>query len=119
MGVLWITHDLALLGQLADEIAVMYGGVIVERASASALFAGPRHPYTRLLLRSLGGPDASRRLVPVPGSVPAPDELPSGCRFRTRCPIAAAECAPAEPALVELADAHVARCVRPQEAMQL
>jgi oligopeptide/dipeptide ABC transporter ATP-binding protein len=119
MGVLWITHDLALLASFADEVAVMYGGVIVERAAAPALFERPAHPYTRLLLRSLGRPGPDGRLVPVPGSVPAPEELPSGCRFRTRCPIAAAECAPAEPALQGLEPGHAARCVRIVEALEL
>jgi oligopeptide/dipeptide ABC transporter ATP-binding protein len=119
MGVLWITHDLALLASFADEVAVMYGGLVVERASAAELFARPAHPYTRLLLRSLGRVRPGQRLVPVPGSVPAPDELPDGCRFRTRCPIAAAECAAAEPELRELAVGHAARCVRPEEARGL
>jgi len=86
MSVLLITHDMGVVAETTDEVAVMYAGQIVESASTRALFARPRHPYTIGLFRSLprlGG--ERRRLVAIPGTVPSPLHFPSGCRFHPRC----------------------------------
>jgi peptide/nickel transport system ATP-binding protein len=93
MAVLLITHDLGVVAQVADRVAVMYAGEIVETAARRAFFAGPRHPYGRLLFASL--PDAGKRgqpLTVIPGSVPRLDAAFSGCRFADRCALAVAAC---------------------------
>jgi oligopeptide/dipeptide ABC transporter ATP-binding protein len=107
MALLLITHDLALVAQLGDRVAVMYAGRVVEEAPAAALFESPRHPYTQGLLASLPdrqrpSPDVDRRRVrlrAIPGTVPAPGSHGTGCRFRERCRRADAACAAAEPVL--------------------
>ena len=112
MGVLWISHDLGVVGDLADRVAVMYAGELVETAPKPVVFAGPRHPYTNgLIASSVTGP----RGVPfasVPGSVPEPTEWGVGCRFQDRCPRALPACA-SHPALV--GDDHEWRCINPVE----
>jgi len=94
----------------------MYAGVIVERAPAQALFACPRHPYTRALLGSIPRLERSgrrRRIEAIPGSPPDPRRYPEGCRFHPRCPRATPECRAAIPPLAELAPGHLARCIHP------
>ncbi|EPX83453.1 Oligopeptide transport ATP-binding protein OppD [Salipiger mucosus DSM 16094] len=94
MGVIFVTHDLGLVAQNADRVAVMYAGRVVERADVADLFAAPRHPYTRGLLASL--PERQRkneRLSTIPGTVPTIDALPPGCTFAPRCPRASERCA--------------------------
>jgi oligopeptide/dipeptide ABC transporter ATP-binding protein len=112
MALLLITHDLGVVAEQADEVAIMYAGKIVERASAERIFTRPLHPYTVGLLNSLpgAGTKKKRRLAAIPGVVPSPLDVPSGCRFRDRCPRAAALCADAEPQLVELEPGHWAAC---------
>ena len=116
-SILFITHDLSLLVEFSDRIAIMYAGQIVEEASAESLFSAPRHPYTEGLFASL--PQAQRRgdrLVAIPGTVPPPDAWPHGCRFAPRCPYVQARCTAAPPPLEVLrADGHRARCVRTEE----
>ncbi len=112
-AILFITHDLAVVAQMADRVAVMYAGKLVETAPADALFAGdgPRHPYTRMLLRCR--PSRARRrqrLVTIAGVVPSPSDYPPGCRFCGRCPHAFAPCSSQEPALAELAPGHAVAC---------
>src|SRR5439155_10780369 len=116
MALLLITHDLGVVAERADEVAIMYAGKIVERASAPAIFARPLHPYTVGLLNSLPGTGAKKkkRLNAIPGVVPSPLHLPSSCRFRDRCPSAAGICAEAEPQLVEMEPAHWAACYFPE-----
>jgi peptide/nickel transport system ATP-binding protein len=99
MAVLFITHDLGVIAEIADRVVVMYGGRVVERGGVEALFAAPRHPYSRGLLDSMPRLDRTprSRLPTIPGVVPALDAMPSGCRFRNRCPRADAACASAEP----------------------
>ncbi|WP_246082945.1 ABC transporter ATP-binding protein [Nonomuraea diastatica] len=112
MAYLFVSHDLAVIRQVADEVAVMYLGRIVESGSVRRVYDDPRHPYTRALLASVPVPDpvgrAGRRRVPLGGDVPSPVDPPSGCRFRTRCPIAAAVCAEQEPPLRLIAGGHTA-----------
>ncbi|MCP3986658.1 MAG: ABC transporter ATP-binding protein [bacterium] len=100
MSVLLITHDLGVVAETAQRVVVMYAGKVVEQAGVQDLFAGPRHPYTVGLLGAL--PDASGeggRLHPIEGNVPDARQMPSGCRFHPRCPIALERCAREEPQL--------------------
>ncbi|CAM2974647.1 dipeptide ABC transporter ATP-binding protein [Skermania piniformis] len=114
-GIVLITHDLGVAATLADRIAVMYAGRIVETAPATELLAAPAMPYTVGLLDSLPRLDAPPRtpLVPITGSPPAPHALPPGCPFAPRCPATDDACRSAEPALAEIATGRRAACVRP------
>ncbi|ARO15881.1 oligopeptide/dipeptide ABC transporter, ATP-binding protein (plasmid) [Ketogulonicigenium robustum] len=109
---LFITHDLSMVRHIADRIGVMYLGKIVELAPAGALYARPRHPYTRLLLSAVpvADPAARRDVTLVTDEVPSPINLPTGCRFRTRCPLASSICAQVEPALQDFGDGHLVAC---------
>ena len=114
MSVILITHDLGVVAGMAHRIAVMYAGRIVETATASALFARPRHPYTQGLLASVPRMDADRsaQLTPIPGLPPDLSRLPSGCPFRPRCPRVVARCEQVYPELIEIGPQHRARCLR-------
>jgi oligopeptide/dipeptide ABC transporter ATP-binding protein len=104
MAVLFISHNLGVVSQVADEVAVMYAGRIVERADTQALFAAPLHPYTRGLVETLPRIGESRERLPaIGGAVPDPRNLPAGCRFSDRCPLADATCRQSEPALAPFA----------------
>jgi oligopeptide/dipeptide ABC transporter ATP-binding protein len=112
MALLLITHDLGVVAEQADEVAIMYAGKIVERSNTQAIFNQPFHPYTVGLLNSLPniGGMKKKRLDAIPGMVPNPLNLPSGCRFRDRCPKAAELCAQSEPQLVEKEPGHTVAC---------
>ncbi|HTP41214.1 MAG TPA: ABC transporter ATP-binding protein [Nitrospiria bacterium] len=113
LSVVLISHDLGVIAQMADEVAVMYAGRIVEQSSTATLFNEPLHPYTQGLMKSLprrAPRDRRQRLTAIPGSVPQLQHLPSGCAFHPRCPVAIARCAADEPALKSLAPGHDARC---------
>jgi len=112
MALLLITHDLGVVAEQADDVAIMYAGKIVEKTSAPAIFARPLHPYTIGLLLSLPGTGGAKkkRLDAIPGMVPSPLNLPSGCRFRDRCPKAAGICAEGEPELLEKEAGHWVAC---------
>ena len=114
MALLLVTHDLGVVAQRADEVAVMYAGRIVEQAPVTGLFDSPLHPYTRGLLHSLPklGAARARRLDAIPGVVPDPLHLPSGCHFRDRCPRAIERCATIDPELELYGAAHAAACIR-------
>lgn len=113
LSLLFITHDLAVVARIADRIAVMYAGRIVEQGPALEVLHNPRHPYTEALLRA--APTLTRKnLVSIPGTVPSLDALPAGCAFAPRCPRAIKECTAAKPALILAGDAaanHQARCI--------
>lgn len=111
MAVLLITHNLGIVGDLADRVAVMYAGQVVEEAPASELLRSARHPYTRALMQSV--PElghASERLRAIPGTVPAPGRWPTGCRFAPRCPMVRPECSLSSPPLLDLAAGSRVRC---------
>lgn len=115
LAYLFITHDLSMLRHIADRIGVMYLGKLVEIAPSDALHTAPKHPYTQLLWSAIPVPDpAARRDDPFEtGEVPSPLNLPSGCRFRTRCPAASALCAQSEPDLQFADDGHAVACHHP------
>jgi len=116
MALLLITHDLGVVAEQADDVAIMYAGKIVERARTAAIFARPLHPYTVGLLNSLPGTGAKKkkRLEAIPGIVPSPLDLPSGCRFRDRCPKVGGICAKQEPELIEKEPGHTVACHFPE-----
>lgn len=115
LAYLFITHDLSMLRHIADRIGVMYLGKLVEIAPSEALHTSPRHPYTQLLWSAIPVPDpAARRDGAVEtGEVPSPLNLPTGCRFRTRCPFASDLCATSEPDLEIDTDGHGVACHHP------
>jgi oligopeptide transport system ATP-binding protein len=111
LSYLFIAHDLAVVKHMADRVAVMYLGRIVEVAPKDALFATPRHPYTRLLLAAIPRPDPHRRTLPAPvGELPSPIHPPAGCHFHPRCAFASELCRRAAPELREDAAGHSVAC---------
>ncbi|MGZ5272629.1 MAG: ABC transporter ATP-binding protein [Ramlibacter sp.] len=112
-AVILITHDLGVVAEVADEVAVMYTGRIVEQAPVQALFDQPQHPYTVGLLGSIPRLDVQReRLAAIEGQVPNPLRRPPGCQFADRCPFAIARCRAEEPALMDVGAAHRSACWR-------
>jgi oligopeptide transport system ATP-binding protein len=114
LSYLFIAHDLSLVKQVSDRVAVMHLGQLVEIGPAQQLYDSPMHPYTAALLDSIPGLDPTtgeaRKPVPLPGEPPSPINPPSGCRFRTRCPRAQQICADQEPPLTELRPLHQVAC---------
>ena len=116
-AILLITHNLGLVAENCDTVAVMYAGKVVEQAPMRTLFRDPRHPYTQGLLRAVPRLDhpPKQPLATIPGLVPNPLRLPSGCRFRARCPWAMAKCVVEEPPLLDLGGGHASACwVQPE-----
>jgi oligopeptide transport system ATP-binding protein len=111
---LFISHDLSMVRHISDDVGVMYLGSLVETAESGELFKYPAHPYTRALISAIptvaSGPEAARRREKLSGEVPSPIDPPSGCKFRTRCPLAAAICAETAPALTQKSAGHFAAC---------
>src|SRR5688572_22041716 len=112
MSILIITHDLGIIAELADDVAVMYASKIVEYAPVTELFNNPLHPYTQGLFRSRPKPGASKseKLVTIPGMVPSPLHFPAGCKFHPRCPFAQDNCRTDEAVLREISPGHLVRC---------
>ena len=111
LGMVLVTHDMGVVAQTCQRVAVMYAGEIVEMCATEDLFRAPRHPYAAGLLACvprIEGP--ARRLSPIPGAPPDPARAPQGCRFHPRCPLASDLCRQTVPALREVAPGHVARC---------
>jgi len=112
-AIILITHDLGVVAEMADDVAVMYAGQIVERAPVATLFARPEHPYTVGLLGSIPRLDEKRKRLPsIEGRVPDMTQPPDGCRFAARCPFVEPACRAEVPALVEVAPGHLSRCRR-------
>ncbi|MGE0129141.1 MAG: ABC transporter ATP-binding protein [Blastocatellales bacterium] len=120
LALLLITHDLGVVAETSDRVAVMYAGKIVEQATAREMFARPRHPYTEGLLRAVPRLDESaaekkKRLHTIEGVVPNPLDLPPGCRFAPRCEHAQEKCREGEIPLIDVGAGHLSRCVRVNE----
>jgi oligopeptide/dipeptide ABC transporter ATP-binding protein len=112
-AVILITHDLGVVAEVADEVAVMYAGRVVERAAAQAIFDEPQHPYTIGLLGSIPRLDVQRaRLASIEGQVPNPLRRPPGCNFADRCPFAVAQCRAEVPPLRDVGAGHLSACWR-------
>ncbi len=113
-SILFITHDLGVIAEMAQNVAVMYAGKVVEYADVNTLFANPKHPYTVGLLQSIPVPgrNAGKRLNTIKGMVPSLLNLPSGCMFNDRCPDAFSDCRQIEPEMVATGPNHKARCLK-------
>lgn len=118
MAIIFITHDLGVVAEVADRVVVMYGAQVVETASVEDIFRNPRMPYTAGLMNSipkLGSSINKKRLQAIPGTVPALTNLPKGCRFHPRCAFATEVCKAAPPPLEDAGNGHMIRCVRWRE----
>jgi peptide/nickel transport system ATP-binding protein len=122
MAVILITHDLGIVAQTAQNVAVMYAGKIVENSRVDEIFANPLHPYTKGLIDSLPtgcADDRQKYLKTIPGSVPSLYNLGAGCRFQERCSWAESICAKQEPNLIEIKSCHFAACWNAEKIKQL
>jgi len=122
MGMLFITHNLGVVAEIADRVAVMYAGSIVETGTVERVFSHPRHPYTQGLMRSaprIGEAtvlkESGKPLPTIAGSVPSLANLPEGCPFAPRCSYSFERCTEAIPALVDMGEGQFSRCIRWQE----
>ena len=119
MSVIYITHDLGVVANVADRVAVMYAGQIVEHATKEEIFNHPLHPYTTGLMDAIPrvNGDMEHDLHTIPGTVPSLGNFPEGCRFCTRCPFADERCRTQAPELTDAGNGHLVRCFKPQEVL--
>jgi peptide/nickel transport system ATP-binding protein len=111
-SILYISHDLGVLSEIASELIIMYAGRIFEWGPTRSILNRPRHPYAAALLEAMPGIHAKgRRLLSIPGQVPALDEMPSGCTFHPRCPFSMTMCQRTTPSLVEVSPDHWSACL--------
>jgi peptide/nickel transport system ATP-binding protein len=118
VAALYVSHDLAVVAELADRVAVMYGGRIVESGTRDQLFLEPRHPYTRRLLRAVPDIAGKRTVVGIPGHAALPGSRPHGCYFHPRCQFARDDCRAEFPPVTELGEGHQVRCYHVADAVQ-
>jgi len=109
-AVMFITHDLKVIGDMADRVIVLYAGKIVEKAGVDEIFYSPKHPYTQGLLESIPQIGRKRRLIPITGTVPGLTELPKGCYFAPRCPLALEICQTERPPIFGIESGHEVTC---------
>ena len=110
-SILFITHDLGVVAEMADQVIVMYGGQVVEQADVYTLFKEPKHPYTKGLIDSTPKIDEwKEELVSIPGTVPGPFEFPEGCKFADRCPFVMDKCKAERPTVTKVGKGHEVRC---------
>ena len=120
MAIMMITHDLGVIAEVADRIAVMYAGKVMEYTDAVSLFKDPKHPYTWGLMHSIPRLDKSvEKLYAIPGMVPSPLDFPDGCKYNTRCELADEKCKKDEPPLEEVEEGHEVRCWHVDELEKL
>jgi peptide/nickel transport system ATP-binding protein len=112
VAALYVTHDLAVVANIADRVAVMYAGQIIELGPREAMFRQPAHPYTRALLDAIPHLSQARALTGIPGSTPGPGRRPTACRFNTRCEYVEERCREVEPDDVQVGPDHTAKCLR-------
>lgn len=119
-AILLVTHDLGVVAEMADQVIVMYAGQVVEAADVYTLFRAPQHPYTQALLKSIPRLDEHnrKRLPAIPGAVPSLQQMPAGCRFHPRCPVASERCEQEQPQLMSAGEGHRVRCWLPASAEQ-
>lgn len=111
MSIMMITHDLGVIAEISDRVAVMYAGKVVEYTDVHTLFADPKHPYTWGLMKSIPRLDQEvERLEAIPGIVPSSLDFPEGCKYNTRCPLADEKCLAEEPPIEEVEEGHKVRC---------
>lgn len=109
-SIMMITHNLGVVAEICDQVYVMYAGKVVESAEVHELFQNPKHPYTQGLLGALPKMDSRQRLNSIDGMVPTLKDMPTGCRFAPRCPMATQRCREEQPALVDVTAGHQVRC---------
>src|SRR4029077_21101610 len=115
VAALYVTHDLAVVANLADHVAVMYAGRIIEQGPAQELFNNPCHPYTRHLIAAAPDMSTDHEMIGLSGRAPAPGRRPVGCSFAKRCELATDDCRAEFPAERQVAPARLVRCIRPFE----
>ena len=119
-SIIFITHDLGVINEMADDVAVMYCGQVVEKASARTIFSDCKmsHPYTEGLMFSIPRLDSKDKIEPIPGVVPHPLALPKGCKFAPRCKYCTAKCMEQEPTLEDVGDGQLIRCFYPEKEVR-